>query len=249
MHAEYEQLDRSRQWLLIWEKKAVAAETPLHHIDGYDLLSPSQWQSMVSELASMLPLEAGAKLVELGCGCGAFIDTLRRMHPTLETTGVDYSASLIDVAKGRVGGAFYVGDARSCPALPSNHFDIACSFGTTMYLNSEQEVIMMLDEMRRITAPGGTLFVGEVSSAELREKALSLRALTHAKRRLVSDLSPDHLYVRKSLFTDYAARYGMKARIYDHHLAGFASANPLASYRFSVIMRARGPRPRARRKT
>ena len=228
---------RSQQWLTIWERKASRTEKPLHHINGYDLLSESEWRHMIRDLAPMLALKGIPNIAELGCGAGAFIDALQQVHPSLQATGIDYSPALIDVARRRVPGTFSVGDARFCSSLPSNHFDAACSFSTTMYFDSVQDVLMMVDEMRRITRPGGTIFIGDISNAELRDHALRSRRTTHRGRDLISDLDPDHLYLHKSIFVHYATKHGMEGRIYDHNLFGFARTNPLAGYRFSVALK------------
>ncbi len=228
---------RSEVWKEIWERKAAHASSALHYINGYDLLDETAWHAMIGELSGLFDLHPHTRLAELGCGAGAFLASIKRLAPTANVAGIDYAPALVDLARQRVEGTFWVADVRHCPPLASAHYDVACSFGTTMYLDSETDVAAMLDEMRRITRPGGQLYVGEISDAAQRDLALRLRASTHAANQRVSAHNPDHLYLPKSFFTAYALRHGLALRICDHLSFAFGRTNPLAAYRYSVCMR------------
>ena len=228
---------RSEIWKDIWERKATHASSALHHVNGYDLLDETAWHAMISEVSAAFELRPHTKLAELGCGAGAFLASIKRLAPSTTVAGIDYATALVDLARQRVEGTFWVADVRHCPQLLSGHYDVVCSFGTTMYLDSETDVAAMLDEMRRITRPGGQLYVGEISDAARRDLALQLRASTHAANRKVSASSPDHLYLPKSFFTAYALRHNLTLEIRDHLSFDFGQTNPLAAYRYSVYLR------------
>lgn len=228
---------RGEIWQDIWERKATQAASALHHINGYDLLDDEAWHAMITEVCGPLKLPPHATLAELGCGAGAFLASVKRLAPTVSVAGIDYAAGLVDLARQRVPGDFWVADVRRCPQLASAGYDVACSFGTTMYLDSEADVSAMLDEMRRITRPGGQLYVGEISDSAKRDLALRLRATTHAANQRVSASSPDHLYLPKSFFTTYAEHHGLEIELRDHLSFAFGQTNPLAAYRYSVYLR------------
>lgn len=229
---------RSDVWQSIWRRKAATQDVPLHHVNGYDLLDQRGWDSMIADLASKLRLRPGMEVIEFGCGAGAFLLSLTRCCTGLRINGIDYAPELVERARKALAGGFSVGDMRASPHLPSAGFDLVCSFGTMMYLNSPAEAEKALDEMRRVLRPGGEIFLGEISDADRKEEAERLRRVTHADHRRVSAERPDHLYLSRGFFADYAGRNGLKAEVHDHRDLPFGASNPLASYRFSVILRA-----------
>jgi ubiquinone/menaquinone biosynthesis C-methylase UbiE/phosphatidylglycerophosphate synthase len=229
---------RSDVWQSIWRRKAATDDVPLHHVNGYDLLDQRGWDGMIADLAAKLRLRPGLEVIEFGCGAGAFLLSLARCCTGLRLNGIDYAPELVERARKSLPGGFSVGDMRASPHLPTAGFDLVCSFGTMMYLNSPAEAEKALDEMQRVLRPGGEIFLGEISDADRQEEAERLRRVTHADHRRVSADRPDHLYLSRRFFQDYAARHRLKAEVHDHRDLPFGASNPLASYRFSVILRA-----------
>ena len=228
---------RSDVWLNIWRRKAASTDVPLHHVNGYDLLDQAGWDGMIAELVAKLRLRPGLEVIEFGCGAGAFLASMAKVCPGLKLHGIDYAPELVERVKRVLDGDFQVGDIRHCPQVPGGSYDLVCSFGTLMYLNSAADATLALDEMRRALRSEGEIFLGEISDAERRGEAERLRAVTHADHRRVSADRPDHLYLPRDFFTDYAARHGFAISVHDHRDLGFGVGNPLASYRYSIIMR------------
>lgn len=228
---------RSEVWLNIWRRKAASTDVPLHHVNGYDLLDQAGWDGMIGELVAKLRLRPGMEVIEFGCGAGAFPASMAKVCPGLKLHGIDYAPELVERVRRVLDGGFQVGDIRDCPQVPSGSYDLVCSFGTLMYLNSAADATLALDEMRRALRPEGEIYLGEISDAERRAEAERLRSVTHADHRRVSADRPDHLYLPRDFFTDYAARHGFAISVHDHRDLGFGAGNPLASYRYSIIMR------------
>ncbi len=232
---------RNQAWHEIWEAKGRTAATDLHVIDGYDLLPAREWEGMIATLAAPCGLRPGMDVVELGCGAGAFLATLRQLEPGLRLEGLDYAASLIAIARARLPGRFHVGDIRDCPAVGSATADLACSFGALIYLDSDSDVRRTLVELDRVTRPGGRIYIGEISDLAKREAALRQRRSTHAGRRQVSTREVDHLYLPKDLFLAESRRLGWRnVVICDHSGLPALAGNPLAAYRFSVYAEKNG---------
>ena len=226
---------RNQAWREIWEAKGRRSSGELHTIDGYDLLSAAEWEKMIATLAAPFALRPGMRVTELGCGAGAFLSALRKLDPGLQLTGLDYAASLIEIARTRLAGNFLVGDIRECPAVGTASADLTCSFGVLLYLDSEADVRRALGEIDRVTKPGGQIYVGEVSDLAKREAALEQRKSTHAAHDRVSPKVIDHLYLPKELFRAEARRLGWtNVRIVDHADLPELAGNPLAGYRYSI---------------
>lgn len=101
-------------------------------------------------------LWAGARVLDLGCGTGAFLDALRVHHPRLSCVGVDITPALLARAREIVPAATLIqGDAED-PPLSADSFDVVCSLNVLHHLNDPAAHIAAL---ARLCRPGGTVFV------------------------------------------------------------------------------------------
>jgi demethylmenaquinone methyltransferase/2-methoxy-6-polyprenyl-1,4-benzoquinol methylase len=133
----------------------------------YDLLNDLQsfglhrrWKRRVAALATPAP---GARALDLCCGTGDIAFVLARQGA--ETTGLDFSPQMLDVAESRrrkanhksqiVNLKFLEGDAQQLP-FPDSSFDIVTvGYGLRNLASWEQG----LDEMFRVARPGARLIV------------------------------------------------------------------------------------------
>jgi ubiquinone/menaquinone biosynthesis C-methylase UbiE len=131
------------------------------------------------------------QVIEIGSGAGAFIDILKKNHPHIKISGVDYCENLISIANNRLDGDFIVGNACNLYSLKNQMYDVVLSFGMTAYLDSIDDCRKFINEAFRIAKPNGTIYIGEVSDLAKKDFALNLRKKTHTKNDL------DHLYIKK----------------------------------------------------
>jgi demethylmenaquinone methyltransferase/2-methoxy-6-polyprenyl-1,4-benzoquinol methylase len=132
----------------------------------YDLLNDLQsfglhrrWKHRVAVLAAAAP---GARALDLCCGTGDIAFALARRGA--ETTGLDFSEKMLEVADSRrlknsklktQNLKFIQGDAQQLP-FPDNSFDIVTvGYGLRNLASWERG----LDEMFRVTRPGARLVV------------------------------------------------------------------------------------------
>ncbi len=131
----------------------------------YDFLNDLQsfglhrlWKRRVVELARVSP---GSRAVDLCCGTGDISFALARRGA--ETTGLDFSAQMLEVAAQRHSNSklktqnlkFLQGDAQQLP-FAENSFDIVTvGYGLRNLTSWERG----LDEMHRVAKPGGRLIV------------------------------------------------------------------------------------------
>jgi SAM-dependent methyltransferase len=231
--------DRSEEWRDIWSRKGLDESVPLHVINGADLLSADEWQAMVDMVSAPLALRAGDRVLECGCGAGAFLGSLVNRHDGLAISGLDYSETLLAIARRRLDGTFVLGDMRDLRAFASGSQDHVVSYSTFHYLPSPEAARAVIDEMFRVVRPGGTIYVGEVSDSAKQEQAQRSRAISHRDHKRVSAASPDHLFLPKTFFEDIAREHGASIRIVDHTDLDLQHY-PVASYRYSVYMVKRG---------
>jgi ubiquinone/menaquinone biosynthesis C-methylase UbiE len=230
------QLTRSEIWKDIWTRKGQHKEAPLHHANGYDLLSWTEWEALVAEVCRPIGLTGKDNILDCGCGAGAFLKVLSDRHPGLKFTGLDYSPSLVERARERLQGDFLVADITDLRFLDSARFDHTISFGTMMYLGSEEAVVRALEGMVRVTKPGGMIYIGEVSDLAKRAQAESIRVSSHQGVKKLSTATADHLYLPKDLFEDVARTHQMDVTVVDHSTLNLGSYQA-ARYRYSVYFR------------
>jgi len=121
-------------------------------------------QALVPLRAALLGHDGGpgaARLLDLGCGTGAFLREVKRNYPRLAVTGIDLSGPYLEVARRRLAMWSRVelieGAAEAIPA-PAEAFDIV----TALYLLHELPGRIrraIAGEICRVLKPGGTLIL------------------------------------------------------------------------------------------
>lgn len=71
---------------------------------------PPHWISLFDLLRRGMEIIDIKKVLDIGCGCGACKELIRRVYPQLEYTGMDYSEKAIEMARLAWGGDYRVKD-------------------------------------------------------------------------------------------------------------------------------------------
>jgi ubiquinone/menaquinone biosynthesis C-methylase UbiE len=121
-------------------------------------------QALVPLRAALLEQEGGpgvARLLDLGCGTGAFLREVKRNYPRLAVSGLDLSAPYLEIARRRLVAWSRVelveGAAEAIPAA-----DAAFDIVTALYLLHELPGRIrraVAGEIRRVLKPGGRLIL------------------------------------------------------------------------------------------
>lgn len=97
-----------------------------------------------------------ARVLDLGCGTGAFLGAVGARFPALQLTGLDLTPALLVEARRRAPSARLVeGDVES-PPFKERTFDVVCSLNVLHHLHDRQRHIDLLAGLCR---PGGTIFL------------------------------------------------------------------------------------------
>jgi SAM-dependent methyltransferase len=122
-------------------------------------------------IIDMLPPLEGKRVLDVGCGDGAFTEKLA--HLGAVAVGVDASSTMIAAAQTRKEGTFHVADAQALP-FPDDAFDIVTAV-TVLCVGGEPD--KMVKEMARVLRPGGRLVIGELGRWSLWAVSRRVRAL------------------------------------------------------------------------
>jgi ubiquinone/menaquinone biosynthesis C-methylase UbiE len=118
-----------------------------------------QQRAMLEDYLHHLPLSAGARVLEIGCGTGAVTRALAAHPAVSEVVGLDPGPVFIDQARRRAEGiegvSFLVGDGRELP-FEEDSFDAVICHTVLCHIPAPEQV---LAEGLRVTRSSGSLAV------------------------------------------------------------------------------------------
>jgi ubiquinone/menaquinone biosynthesis C-methylase UbiE len=237
-----EQLD----WKNVWHKKGKGPGNA-HQQNGFSQLNETMWTKLVCTITNpiipMVNKNTNIKILDAGCGSGAFILAAQKCNKIgfliENVVGVDYSPSLIQRARVRFpSGRFFTSGIQSLPAIETASFDVVWSFSTFIYLSDENDSLKTINELFRLTKPGGTILIGDVADLDKKKNALELRAASHYYQTQQKFLNIDlqHLYLNKSLFRNFCQSKHCEVSIIDESNMEINFYEP-AQYRYLVLIR------------
>ncbi len=185
---------------------------------GGDVVSPTEPDFLDHSLHLKYALDAlrdvRGKVVEIGCGSGRFIASVKAARPDLDAFGCDLSKTALEAAQSRTGVTFTEASAEALPY--ADH-----SFGGVLMIDVLEHLEQTgpgLAEVRRIMAPGGVFHLvfpceGHPLTLHGRLRFLSELKRTHAGH--IQKLSPWQL---KRTLTE--AGFTVDTMLYSYHGLG-----------------------------
>jgi ubiquinone/menaquinone biosynthesis C-methylase UbiE len=114
---------------------------------------------ITEQTLAMMHLEPADRVLDLGCGTGWASRRMAKLVPQGEVVGLDVADGMLNRAKRASSGSnnirFLWGSAESIPAA-EGHFTKVLSVESFYYYADQEK---SLDELRRVLAPGGQLFI------------------------------------------------------------------------------------------
>ncbi len=124
-------------------------------------------RSFVDGALGAAQLEAGTRMLDLGCGTGHLLERAAQREPSAIFIGVDIDADCVELARRRARSAptrieIHVCDGRELP-FSDDYFDV---ISLTLLLGTlpRQMREQMLAEARRVLAPGGRIVMADFRS-------------------------------------------------------------------------------------
>ncbi len=231
------------KWKKVWEQKAkdVSSDITLSNlisIDGFDtgigVFPIESWLKFIEKIASRLELKRGNKILEVGCGAGAFLFPL--YNRGVEVYGIDYSVNQIALCKKIMDrGVFKVGEANRLP-FESEFFDVAISNSVFQYFSDLEYAEKVVTEMARVLKRNGYIGIFDVNDLEKKEEFIAARKRKLGEKkyeRLYGNL--EQLFYSKEWFREIAKQYGFDCTIEDQYIEGYFNSG----FRYNVFFKKR----------
>lgn len=147
---------------------------------AYDLLSDASERAARLRGLQLLNAQPGERVLEIGFGTGnELVDLAGKVGGTGKVVGVDISSGMKSVAAHKLAKAgltdaveLLLADARTLP-FPDDSFDAAYS-SFTLELFSEEDIPVVLSEIKRVLKSGGRLGVVSMATVNTGEHASAL---------------------------------------------------------------------------
>lgn len=212
----------SSPWLRVWRRKgqvplpAAPADRlrTLMEASGYGAvvggLSTDGLRDAAARMAAALAVPRGGGLIDVGCGAGAVLYTVRPRPARV--VGVDPAEPLLALARAALPDALFLpGEADALP-VPDRSFDGALLCNVAVYFPDLGYARRALSEAVRVLAPGGRgLLVGLADAARRDEREARRRAALPpgAYDRLYAGLP--HLYLDRAWVAETLAELGCRS--------------------------------------
>lgn len=222
-------------WKTIWNRRkcdgTAATLAELLAADGFDQgagkIDVAAWERYAELVSGWSNLEKGDSLFDVGCGAGAFIYPFHRAGHRVG--GIDYSESLVAVAKQTMGGAdFAVAEARDLNE--SRVYDLVVSNSVFHYFPDTDYAELTLRKMIRKAVK--TVAVLELPDLDLQEEAEKARAGALPAGEYEKKYSGlRHKYYSRKWIEDMGGRYGCRVQIFDQQIDGYGNNR----FRFNAL--------------
>jgi SAM-dependent methyltransferase len=167
-------------------------------------LSENQQTPTYAAAVEDIPIGAGDRVLEVGCGVGSFLAMIADRGAELH--GIDASEPLLELARRRVPSAdLRVADMEALP-FPDDTFDLVAGFNTFFFAN---DMVAALREARRVARPGAPVVIqvyGRHDRCELEAMKSIMRPFLPPRP---ADAPPDPDLSVPGALEDIASRAGL----------------------------------------
>jgi ubiquinone/menaquinone biosynthesis C-methylase UbiE len=228
-------------WKEIWERKGDVVSDDIElkdliAIDGFDTgageFSVDSWLSLVEEIKLELDINGSHRVLEVGCGAGAFL--LPISISGANVYGIDYSNPHIQLCKKIMkSGIFRTSEARNIP-FEDSFFDAVISNSVFQYFPNLEYAEKVVCEIARVSKKHGRVALLDINDASKKDEYELIRrsALGDDEYdRLYGSLS--HQFYEKEWFERIAINLDLKCEVRDQDIVGYKNSK----LRYNVFLK------------
>lgn len=231
-----------RTWKQIWAQKSVSNLSNITLQDlilanGYDTgvgsYDANNWRIMVADFCRKIALQPNCKILEIGCGSGAFLYAINEIF-NVESYGIDYSESLIEVAQAAIpNGEFRTQPANQLSDFKTS-FDIIFSNGVFFYFPDHEYVKKVILNWTKHLSSGGKFALMDLPDEKHEATYHRERMQAYKDPSKYEDDYKDlrHLFFNKEGMIKYLESIGMEnVQLFPHVVTSYGNAK----FRFNII--------------
>lgn len=232
------------KWQSIWSKKELAPNSTqslndLIVANGFDTgvgnYDEDKWREMVLDFLKRTNFTEKASILELGCGSGAFLFSLNELVKA-NYFGLDYSPSLINIAKMVLPKARLVATESISSVFDDVYFDVIFSHSVFQYFPSMGYADDVIINWCKKIKQGGKLVLLDINDKEKEEDYHNERMLAYRNPAEYNETYEglNHLFFDKANLIDILKKCGMnEIEIFPHAVADYGNSK----FRFNIICR------------
>ncbi len=213
------------------EEMAAFFEARLEGYDQHMLMAIQSAQEFYPYTASLLPPQAGARVLDLGCGTGLELEEYYRINPEAQMTGIDLSAGMLRELQRKFPNkpiTLIQGSYFDVP-LGQETYDAAVSVESLHHFSMERKT-ELYRRLHQALKPGGYLILTDYFALSEEEERNAPRELERLKA--MQSLPADGLYHHDTPLT---VPHELEAL----RLGGFQTAEVLAGWGATFTIRAK----------
>ena len=229
-------------WKIIWSKKNLELNSykslnNLIEANGFDTgfgnYTEVKWRELVYDFYKRVNFNKNANVLELGCGSGAFLFTLNELVEA-NFYGLDYSPSLIQIAKNAVPNAHLAANEARSKAFNDIHFDVIFSHSVFQYFPDTQYAEDVITNWCNKIKKGGKFVLLDINDKEKEEDYHNERMQTYENPDEYFNMYKGlrHLFFDKTYLKEIFKKCGMNGiEIFPHAVADYG----ISRFRFNII--------------
>jgi Methylase involved in ubiquinone/menaquinone biosynthesis len=147
----------SGTWKEIWTQKGEmdGGVNDIAVYDGWERSSASI-EEIAERIKKAVHAKVGHKVLEVGCGAGGVLRFFEG-----DVMGVDFSGPLTKKCMEFFQIPAICSEANKLPFC-DEYFDVCFSWGVFLYFPTLEYALEVINEMKRVTSPGGVIFIGDI---------------------------------------------------------------------------------------
>ena len=214
-------------WEKIWNKREFN-EAKNYEYNGYKFKNEDEYDKFIFELTKNIEIKNNQKILDIGCGNGSLMNKLfkNKNIKNYELTGIDFCIKNIQYANLNYKGTFITHNIKDTLPFEDNTFDVILCISTLFYLETEKELINVLNEIDRVGKEDCIIFLGNCMDFDKKHIADKLRQDTHP-------LQSNHLYIKKNILIDYYKNKKINITDLEDLNMGFYSGQ---KYKFNMLI-------------
>ena len=235
--------DTHKNWLKVWNDRSMdmnPSKTLLENLiiaNGFDHgevdYEEDEWRRMCLHFGELIGIDESYKILEIGSGAGAFLLPLQENF-SCKIYGIDYSEPLIRLAREKLNGNFYIGEASQLNIIKEK-FNLILAHSVVHYFPTHNYTNEVINQAYSLLYDGGKIGLLDINDASKEDIYHASRKVKHTKTKdydsRFSNNHP-HLFFTKEEIADSLSNAGFdNINFYKNIIESYGNSN----FRFNVI--------------